>query len=110
MYGFALIFLIIAPLLFQVIVGRKAVEKRIKLNFWVICLISLTLQIACSIGAFLMAADDFQKGLERNGPRCAMGLVGIIVITLFITLLLLIVMIAQRSKTKLTKISNERNI
>jgi tellurite resistance protein TehA-like permease len=85
------IILIILPLLFQIIFGRKAIGGDIKLSFGTICLISFLGQILLTILAFNLIVYY----LEKNNNACGMPLVGLIMFSLFFTLILIITMIIQ---------------
>jgi hypothetical protein len=85
------IILIILPLLFQIIFGRKAIGGDIKLSFGTVCLISFMGQIAFTIVLFNIIAYY----LEKNDNHCGMPLVGLIVISLFLSFILIVTMIIQ---------------
>lgn len=85
------IILIILPLLFQIIFGRKAIGGDIKLSFGTICLISFFSQIILTIGTFKLIVYY----LEKNNNACGMPLVGLVMMSLFFTLILFITMIIQ---------------
>jgi len=83
--------LILLPLLFQIIYGRKAIGEDIKLSFGTICLISFFSQIAVTVIDFFIIANV----LQRNNNACGMPLVGLIKISLFFTFLLIVTIIVQ---------------
>lgn len=85
------VFLIILPLLFQIIFGRKAIGGDIKLSFGTICLISFLGQILFTILAFNIIAYY----LEKNNTACGMSLVGLLMFSLLFTLILLITVFIQ---------------
>jgi len=97
MYGTTPLILIILPLLFQIIVGRKAIGETISLKFRIVCLISIMSQIVLSILAFYVALYDLNKYFEQNASsnRCGMGLLGIIMQSLLFTLILIVIIIIQ---------------
>ena len=83
--------LIIIPLLFQIIFGRKAIGRDIKWSFGTICLISFLGQILSTIIAFNLIVHYLQK---NNNP-CGMPLVGLIMVSLFFSFILFITIIIQ---------------
>ena len=83
--------LIILPLLFQIIFGRKAIGKDIKLSFGSVCLISFLGQIIFTIVLF----NIIIYYLENNNNSCGMPLVGLINVSLFLTLILFITIFIQ---------------
>lgn len=89
--------LIILPLFFQIIIGRKAIGETISLKFETVCFISLLLQIILSIISFFIASYNLNKYFEQNpnGFRCGMGIVGLIIMSLLLTFILIIVIIIQ---------------
>lgn len=95
MYGISPFILIILPLLFQLIFGRKAIAESISLKFGTISLISFFLQITLSIAACFIASYNFTESLEGRPYRCGMGILGIIAFVFSFTIILLIVIIAQ---------------
>ncbi|POY39648.1 hypothetical protein C3L50_10840 [Flavobacterium alvei] len=85
------VILIILPLLFQIIFGRKAIGGDIKWSFGTICLISFLGQILFTILAFNLIVYY----LEKNNNTCGMPLVGLVMFSLLFTLILLITIIIQ---------------
>jgi hypothetical protein len=85
------IILIIIPLLFQIIFGRKAIGGDIKLSFGTICLISFFGQILLTILAF----NIIVYYLEKNNNACGMPLVGLVMFSLLFTIILFITMFIQ---------------
>lgn len=85
------VILIIIPLLFQIIFGRKAIGGDIKWNFGTICLISFFCQILFTILAFNLIVYY----LEKNNNACGMPLVGLVMFSLLFTLILLITVFIQ---------------
>lgn len=95
MFGISPFILIILPLLFQIIFGRKAIGETIPLKFGTISFISLILQIVLSIIAYFIASYNFTESLEGRPYRCGIGILGIIAFSLLFTVMLIIVIIAQ---------------
>lgn len=85
------VILIIIPLLFQIIFGRKAIGGDIKLSFGTICLLSFLGQILFTILAF----NIIVYYLEKNNNACGMPLVGLVMFSLLFTLILLIIVFIQ---------------
>jgi predicted histidine transporter YuiF (NhaC family) len=85
------IILIILPLLFQIIFGRKAIGGDIKLSFGTVCVISFLSQIIFTILAF----NIIVYYLEKNNNACGMPLVGLTMFSLLLTLILFITIIIQ---------------
>ena len=85
------VILIIIPLLFQIIFGRKAIGGDIKLSFGTICLISFLGQILFTILAF----NIIVYYLKKNNTACGMPLVGLVMFSLLFTLILLITIFIQ---------------
>ena len=85
------IILIILPLLFQIIFGRKAIGGDIKLSFGSVCLISFLGQILLTISAFKLIVYY----LEKNNNACGMPLVGLVMLSLLFSVILFITMLIQ---------------
>jgi hypothetical protein len=83
--------LIIIPVLFQIIFGRKAIGGDIKLSFGTVCFISFISQILLTILTFKIIVYY----LEKNNNACGMPLVGLVMFSLLFTLILFIIMIIQ---------------
>jgi len=99
MYGILLLLLLILPLLFQVIYGRKAILESIKLNLSKVSLISFFSQILFSF--FALNLLDYKIRSESDGQfHCGMPFVGLIIMELFFTALLIIAMLIQFSIRK----------
>ena len=85
------VILIIIPLLFQIIFGRKAIGGDIKWRFGTICLLIFFGQILLTILAF----NIIVYYLEKNNNACGMPLVGLVMFSLLFTLILLITIFIQ---------------
>ncbi|MRX67025.1 hypothetical protein SAMN06265349_102957 [Flavobacterium resistens] len=83
--------LIVLPLLFQIIFGRKAIGGDIKVSFATICLISFFSQIIFTILEF----NIIVYYLEKNNNTCGMPLVGLINFSILFTLILFVTIIIQ---------------
>jgi uncharacterized membrane protein len=97
MFGITSLILIILPIFFQIIFGRKAIAESITLEFGTISMISIILQIALTIIAFSIALTNFEAPLNDHGHayRCGMDLVGIFMLSFFFSIILVIIIIAQ---------------
>ncbi|KDN56470.1 hypothetical protein [Flavobacterium seoulense] len=95
MYGTLPLILIVFPLLFQILLGRKAIGGDIKLKFTTVSIISLLLQVALSIIAFAIASQNLEAAFKAREFRCGMGLLGFVALSLFFTFFLLITMLIQ---------------
>ncbi|KAF2327275.1 hypothetical protein [Flavobacterium daemonense] len=95
MYGISPLILILLPLFFQLICGRKAIGESISLKFGTISLISLFLQFVLSILAYFIASYNFTESLQGQPYRCGMGMIGIFFFSFLFTILLIIVIIVQ---------------
>lgn len=95
MLGIIAFILLIAPLIFQTVWGRKAIGEDIKMKFGQVCLLSLIFQIVFSIAGFSLFNYTFQRGLRENEVKCGMPLAAIILLVLFFTFLLLLVIVIQ---------------
>lgn len=87
--------LIILPLFFQIIFGRKAIAESITLEFGTISMISIILQIVLTIIAFLIASNNFEEPHNGNTYRCGMGIIGIFMLSFLFSIILVIVIIVQ---------------
>lgn len=97
MFGNTPLILIILPLLFQIIIGRKAIGETISLKFGTVCFISVILQIILSVVSFCIASYKLNKYFEQNpnGFRCGMGFLGLIMMSLLLSFILIVVIIIQ---------------
>jgi len=85
------IILIILPLLFQIIFGRKAIGGDIKLSFGAVCVISFFSQILLTFFAFKLIVYY----LEKNNNACGMPLVGLVMLALLFSVILFITILVQ---------------
>lgn len=95
MYGISPLILIILPLFFQLIYGRKAIGETIPLKFGTVVLISILLQIILSIISFNIAAYNFTESLQGRLPSCGMWILGIYFFNLLSIIILLVIIIVQ---------------
>ncbi|WP_337965139.1 hypothetical protein [uncultured Flavobacterium sp.] len=95
MFGISPLILIILPLVFQIIFGRKAIAESITLEFGTVSMISIILQIALTIIAFIIASNNFQEQLQGQQYRCGMGFIGIFMLSFLFSIILVIVIIVQ---------------
>jgi uncharacterized membrane protein len=95
MYGISPFILILLPLFFQLIFGRKAIAESISFKFGTISLISLLLQFVLTILAHSVALHNFKESLQGQTYRCGMGMIGIIFFSILFTLILIIAIIVQ---------------
>ncbi|TPG32105.1 hypothetical protein [Flavobacterium pectinovorum] len=95
MFGISPLVLIILPLFFQIIFGRKAIAESITLEFGTISMISIILQIALTIIAFIIASTNFEEPVNHHGYRCGMGFIGIFMLSFLFSIILVIVIIVQ---------------
>ncbi|WGK94618.1 MULTISPECIES: hypothetical protein [Flavobacterium] len=85
------IILFFLPLLFQIIFGRKAIGGDIKLSFGTVCLISFLGQILTTI----LEHNIILSNLQKNSNFCGLPLVGLIMVSLFLTFILIITIFIQ---------------
>lgn len=83
--------LILLPLLFQIIFGRKAIGGDIKLRFGTVCFISILGQIVLTI----VALNLIVYYLQKNNNPCGMPLVGLVMVSLFFSGILFITILIQ---------------
>lgn len=95
MLGILSLILVILPLIFQIVFGRKAIGESIKLKFGRVCIISLILQLIFALISFKIILYNLNKRIESHEFACGMPLVGLFVITLFFSFFLIITIIIQ---------------
>lgn len=95
MYGISPFILILLPLFFQLIFGRKAIAESIPFQFGTISIFSLILQFVLTILAYSVASYNFNESLKGDTFRCGMGVIGIFFFSFLFTLILVIVIIVQ---------------
>jgi hypothetical protein len=97
MIGTTPLILIILPLLFQLIFGNKTIRDKFSLKLSNSFFISLVSQIVLSIAAYNVALYNFHQYFEEhpNATKCGMSFLGIIGLTVFFTIVLIIVIIVQ---------------
>lgn len=109
MYGIYPLILIILPLLFQLIYGRKAIGETIQLKFGTVVLISIISQIVLSIISFNLAIYNFTESVQGRLPSCGMWMIGIYFYNLISIVILLIIITVQyfikRSYKKISRIN-----
>ena len=110
MLGITPLILIILPLLLQLIFGTIAIYKTILFRFKTISIINFILQILFAITSFCIASYNFSQYFDQhpNSTRCAMPLLGLVMLSVILTVALIVVMIIQyllkRWKDKKAKI------
>jgi hypothetical protein len=83
--------LLLAPLVFQILMGTKGLYKVNSLKFWKVCLISLIGQIILTISCSAI----MWRFLEKSGTHERLPVVGVIVISSFLGSVLIITLILQ---------------
>lgn len=91
MYFIFSFLVLFVPLIFQIIFGNKSLKKIIKIKFIFICLISFLLQIVMTIVSVVLSIYAITEG----GMKCATGAVGMIGISFFVSIIMLLIMIIQ---------------
>lgn len=89
------IILITFPLLFQIIAGRKAIGETISLKFGTVSILSILFQIVLSIIAFYITLSNFSENTAGTPYRCGMGILGIVMLELLLTIILIITIVIQ---------------
>lgn len=80
--------LLLAPVIFQVVYGVKAIRKTTVLPLPIILLISLGLQFVCTLVIFLSVVSSFDG-------KCALPLAGIIMIGVMLAVVIGVVFVIQ---------------
>ncbi|MBF4519301.1 hypothetical protein IRZ71_23385 [Flavobacterium sp. ANB] len=97
MLGILYLIVIILPILFQFVYGRKAIYKTTSMKFGTISLISFAAQIIFSIIYFYIANYNFSKHFEEhpNETKCGMPLLAALVSLAFLIVVLIVLIIIQ---------------
>lgn len=97
MLGITPLILIILPLLFQLILGIITTNKTIPFRFRTLSIINFILQIVFVIIAFSLASYNFSQYFDENpnSSRCGMPLVGLMALSLLLTVTLIVVIFIQ---------------
>ncbi len=86
--------LLALPIIFQIIFGRKAIVKTIKLTFFKVCLITFLAQFIFFIIAFKVLSYRLRE--ESNGQiHCGMPFVGLIGLEILISIIILLIILVQ---------------
>lgn len=91
MINFAIILILLLPLVFQLIFGTKANKGRLSLSFWKISLISLLGQVASAIVNLLF----INEMTTRSGSRNGLPFVGMFILELMVGSILVIIIFIQ---------------
>ncbi|MBL7970314.1 MAG: hypothetical protein JNL03_02230 [Prolixibacteraceae bacterium] len=91
MIQLVMIVLFILPLVFQIIVGTKAIRHSISLSFWKVSLISLLIQLITTLGNLWLMGVLIRKSASREG----LALIGVLAIELVAASVLLVVILIQ---------------
>lgn len=83
--------LLFIPTVFQYIMGNKALNKSISTNYIVICILSFFMQLIFTFISFITAIF----AITNSGIKCATGAVGIIPISIIISLFMILIIIFQ---------------
>lgn len=94
MYEINPFLLLVLPLIFQIIFGRKAIAGTVRLRFFTVGLISFISQFVISYAAFSIVAHNMNV---RSGGRahCGMPLLGLISLEIIFFIIMLITIIIQ---------------
>ena len=98
--------LIILPLISQIILGTKSIYKTIKLNFDLICIINMFVEILfIFISMKIVTFDAINQNVRCGMPQMAIVFFGIVIfIALFITIAIqLIIRKVKKRKLELNK-------
>lgn len=90
------VLLLFIPLVFQIIVGNKSLNKLMFKDYFGVCLSSLFMQLIITFFSFFLA----MKGMAANGNKCVTGAVGIFGLSFFVVLLMLFIMVVQFIKAR----------
>ena len=85
------IFILFLPTIFQYKIGNKSINKSVKIKYIFICIISIFSQLIITFLSFLLAI----YGMTQSGIKCVTGAVGILPVSLVITLFMLLVILFQ---------------
>lgn len=99
--------IILLPLISQIILGTKSINKRIKLNFDLICIINMFVEIVfIFIAMKIVTFDAINQNVRCGMPQMAIVFFGIIVfIALLITIAIqLIIRKVRNRKFEIDKI------
>lgn len=91
MIQLVMIVLFILPLVFQIIVGTKAIRHSISLSFWKVSLISLLVQLITTLGNLWLMGVLIGKAASRDG----LAWIGVWVIELVAASVLVVVILIQ---------------
>lgn len=94
MYGINPFLLLVLPLIFQIIFGRKFRYETIKLSFFKVSIISFLSQILLSCLAFQILSHNLRS--NSNGQiHCGMPLLGLILVEFIFIIILIVTIVAQ---------------
>ena len=83
--------ILIIPAIFQIIFGNKSLNKKIKPEFIIICALTAVLQFIVTIASVIIAIF----AITEDGNKCATGAVGMIAISFFISIFVLLIIFFQ---------------
>jgi hypothetical protein len=92
-------FIIVLPLISQIVVGSVPVFKKVKWNFNLICLINMFTQIVCII----IASEIISINYKNDAFRCGMGQTTMLYLGIITFIVLTIVMGIQLLISKIKK-------
>ncbi|WP_291286488.1 hypothetical protein [Flavobacterium sp.] len=89
--------LLIFPLLFQIIAGKKAIDQIIPLKFGTVCFISCIAQLIVPVLSFYIATynANVYKEQNPNSLRCGMEFVGLFMFAFLFAFILIVTIIIQ---------------
>lgn len=88
----SLFFLLLSPLLFQLIFGTKAIKDSISLSFWEVTLISSLGHLAFAI----INLELMSESLKQATYRCGMAWLGLLMFECVVGIVLLVTILIQR--------------
>lgn len=92
-----IIFLI--PVSFQLAVGYKALRRKIKMKFWLVCTISLLSQVALTTSLLLLTILNNKKAGIRDGlGELFLGYEGIVMIGIILIVISVQLMIEKKNE------------
>ena len=82
---FQLILFFFLPLIFQLLIGHKALRGKIRMRFWVACLISIICQFLLTVTLLISMANNITQSGNHDGLGMAIfGRLGILMIAIIL--------------------------
>lgn len=104
--GIFLLIVFFLPVIFQLVFGLKALRGKVKMKFWVICGISIIVQILATT-FFLLSMSHSMK---ERGINDGLGQFGVYYLGIILVIIIIIITLSQLMIYRITKKNSNQTL